>query len=292
MEDHVKHLIPEYPHLGKRRTDSVNRQARDIMVDDIIEMFRAVDNSSLPGGVPVFVAVDVSKLPPSGPEAAGSLMSLMESLAVQQRQITQMQETMSSIRIDVDKNRADIGTMSPNKRNEPSAMETEKEGDKSVIAVTDGDDTSIDTEQPSRDDTYAQAVGRQTLVAGGQFQNGKKRPDKGKDKGKFKGSRSEKVGGTAESSILTAGPKDFYVQITNVYNEIDEDNIKDYISGKADDITVLNVEDTTTEGWSTKRFLIRMEYKHMDRVMTPEFWPKNIYYKRWFPRRSRNTEVN
>ncbi len=40
---------------------------------------------------------DASKLPPSSPEVAGSVMAVMENMASQQRQIQQMQENMCSM---------------------------------------------------------------------------------------------------------------------------------------------------------------------------------------------------
>ncbi len=46
---------------------------------------------------------DASKLPPSRPEAAGSMMVVMENMPSQQRQIQQMQENMCSMRLDLEK---------------------------------------------------------------------------------------------------------------------------------------------------------------------------------------------
>ncbi len=46
---------------------------------------------------------DASKLPPSSPEAAGSMMAVIENMASQQRQIQQMQENMCSMRLDLEK---------------------------------------------------------------------------------------------------------------------------------------------------------------------------------------------
>lgn len=100
--DNVRKLIPEYPHLDTKRTNSVNRQARDIMADDIIDIFRALESLEDKTLVPKFLAADHSKLPSCGPEAAGSLMNMYENLASQQRQLLDLQNTVLSLRKDVD----------------------------------------------------------------------------------------------------------------------------------------------------------------------------------------------
>ncbi len=44
IEDRVKHLIPNFPHIGKKGTNSPNRPANDIMMNDIIDIFKALDS--------------------------------------------------------------------------------------------------------------------------------------------------------------------------------------------------------------------------------------------------------
>ncbi len=107
MEDSVKHLIPEFPHLGKKRTDSTNRTASDIMIDDILDMFKSLDNVK-DEVIPHFMCDDASKLPPSSPEVAGSMMAVMENIAAQQRQIQQMKESMCTMRVDYEKMRESV----------------------------------------------------------------------------------------------------------------------------------------------------------------------------------------
>ncbi len=119
MEDSVKHLIPEFPHLRKKRTESTNRIASDIMIDDILDMFKSLDNVK-DELISRFMCHDTSKLPPSSPEAAGSMMAVMENIAAQQRTIQQMQESMCTMRVDyekmrkcVDDNHATITVVAP-----------------------------------------------------------------------------------------------------------------------------------------------------------------------------------
>ncbi len=34
-----------------------------------------------------------------------------------------------------------------------------------------------------------------------------------------------------------------------------------------------------------------IDYKHYDQVMSEEFWPKQIYFKTWFPVRRQNKNI-
>ena len=104
MEEGVKNIIPKFPHLGKKRTDSANRSAREIMVSDIVEMFKWLDELPDRSIIPTFAAVNIVNLPPASPESAADIMSVMETLSAQQRQLTQLQETVKTLRSDVDKN--------------------------------------------------------------------------------------------------------------------------------------------------------------------------------------------
>ena len=115
------------------------------------------------------------------------------------------------------------------------------------------------------------------------FQAQQKRPNKGSNKGSgkpFPRKQSSK-GGTGESSGLRAGPSSFQLQITNINRELGEEDIKEYLKGKG--VEASRIEDKSSEGWETKRFLLTLQYEHFDTIMKPEFWPSKIYFKRWFP---------
>ncbi len=75
MIDNVRDVIPDFPHLNKKRTDSVNRQASNIMVDDMHDMFRALDNVEDQWLVPRFMCDNVCKLPGS-PDAAWNIEAM------------------------------------------------------------------------------------------------------------------------------------------------------------------------------------------------------------------------
>ncbi len=55
--------------------------------------------------------------------------------------------------------------------------------------------------------------------------------------------------------------------------------MKEFIVNKEMEIEVINIEDKTSEGWQTKGFLLKFDYKHYEQVMSADFWPKKIYFR-------------
>ena len=101
--------------------------------------------------------------------------------------------------------------------------------------------------------------------------------------------KKPRIGGTGESNVLKSGPETFQVSINNVNAALDESKIKDYVSGKG--LTAQNIEDTSSAEWNTKRFLLTFGYDDYEAVMCPEFWPKKIYFRRWFPARAKRQQT-
>ena len=304
MEDNVKELIPNFPHLGKKRTDSPNRTASEAMICDILEMFKWLDSVGDDAEIPVFVAVDVSRLPSASPESAADMMSVMESLASQQRQLQQLQEAMTTMRRDVDQNKSKIESQGPKRQqlNPPSEVAVNKveedEGDEDAAAAAGAtgsanlaDGAEGDEHRMTKDTkkSYVDKV-KETAVDGvGPFLKAGKRPNKGSSQVK---SKPQRVSGTSESAMLRAGPQSFQVQITNINKEVSEEDIKKYIASVKDgNLQAQKVEDLTSEGWDTKRFVLTFDVCHMDTVMAQDFWPKRIYFKRWFPSRGSRLSV-
>ena len=323
MEESVRVVIPDHPLIGKRRTTSVNRPACDANLEDIVEMFKSLDKCENED-IPQYVCSSASSLPPAAPEAAGNLLAVLQSVAAQQRQIAEMQETMTTLRLDIEsatqkanKNEGEINKLTaehhrPLRRQNKSAQPVlgaqiagdraaaREDSQESGLVSDESDAQSQDSDQhasddgnkgkpsqPSpavvtqRNDSYAAALQAPSLVGEEGFKKGGKRPNKGQ------GKKKTSQGGTSESSeILTAGPEKFMVQITNVNSNLDEGKINEYLVSKG--IENATVENTSSENWSTKRFLITLSYQNYSTVMAPEFWPKRIYFKRWFPARKNN----
>jgi phage anti-repressor protein len=101
---------------------------------------------------------------------------------------------------------------------------------------------------------------------------------------------SVKSGAAEKTDALCSGPEKFHVQLTNVSPKITEDRIKDYILEQNAEVEPVEIKETTTEGWETKRFLITFDMASFDTIMDDKFWPKGIYYKQWFVRNFRKQQ--
>ena len=300
MEDSVKMVIPEHILFGKKRTGSVNRSACDAMITDILDLFK--DLEKLDEDIPKFVCSNAALLPPAAPEAAGSLMTALETIAIQQRQIKQIQESMSSMLIDfesvktrVDKNekmltskpKGQVMNVASTANDAPPRDDGRVKASESRDISSSSTDNTVATEQGANSShatsSYAE-VTRATEETG--FEKAGKRPNKGVNKSQHsKTVKQKSQGGSDDSNILKSGPDTFQVTITNVNNSLDETKIKDYVSSKG--IEAKNIEDTSSTDWSTKRFLLTFSFEHYEQVMAKEFWPKRIYYRRWFPARTK-----
>ena len=316
MIDNTKDIIPDFPHLSKKRTDSVNRQANDIMFDDISDMFKALDSADQQS-VPTFVCDDVTRLP-AAPEASGNMMTIYDELAAHQRQLLELQEKMSRMIQDVSKNHSDIAVLRT--RQDNSTREVKGKQNMRATATRESATVQADAGEPE-----IQTIDEQTLTPNGaepapggsgeqnrrlyagaaaapsvpghkaeeEFhtvgKNSVKRPNKGTGNSQVK-KKTPRTGGTAErSGLLAAGPETFQLQITNVSPSLNSDDIVRYVESKEEDTKPRQVEDTTSEGWNTRRFLLTFDFKYYDRVMAQDFWPQQIYYKRWFTRKQNNT---
>ena len=291
LEDNVKDVIPDHSAIGVKRTDSVRRTASDAMLDDILDMFCAIDKVD-DVTLPSFVCSDARQLPPAGPEEAGSLMTVLETLATQQRQIKQMQESMNEMRVDLLQVQSKSSTVDVEVV-ATSTIAVEPAGSRETPTPPNQIDSPEVTLMPN---IVSPGVGR--LYSGAvqhkpqstsdkdtKFQSQLKRPNKGqnRDAKKPTGNKQVKIGGTGESNALRAGPSNFQMQITNVNSELGDDDIRSYLSGHG--VNASSIEDTSSDGWETKRFLLTLSMDDYEKVMKPEFWPKKIYFKRWYPAR-------
>ncbi len=104
--------------------------------------------------------------------------------------------------------------------------------------------------------------------------------------------QATRTGGTAEDNgTLKADPETFQVQITNVSPSLGHDDIVNYVESKGD-LKPSNIEDIKSDGWNIKRFLLTFEYKHHDVIMAQDFWPRRIYFKRWFRHKQPNNTIH
>ena len=359
MIDNVKDIIPDGQYTHKRR-DSPNRPASDVMMDDIMDMFKALDSVDQSAVVkPRFVSDDAARIP-GGPEESGNMMSMYQDISAHQRQLQKLQETLSNVIKDVAQNSVEInhikkcqathgkvtgapkvsqrasnganqqqdqqqdeqqrqqrGLQQDQQRDEQGNQQrdehqrqqrgqqqdqqrdeqrNQQRGQQQMEVATVNTDLDMNTVPPCEGDhtqrKYAAALMKRqpTITGDDDFQtvgpNNNRRPNRGRNKaisGAADKKRSTKVAGTADnSSLLLAGPETFQVQITNVSPTLTTTDITNYVEGKVDGVKPSNVEDISSDGWSTKRFLLTFEYKHHELILSQDFWPKRIFFKRWF----------
>ena len=310
LEENVKTLIPNFPHFGKKRTDSANRSAREVMVSDILEMFKYLDAIQDHSKIPIFAAVDMAKIPPASPESAADIMSLMETLSMQQRQLTQLQETITQMRKDVNSNTSEIerknhntlpncertsGASGGGRPGEPceskkscgrnTATEVAPRIESKITDSIQGKDSNKNDAE--RHPSFAQKA-KEASSEPNSFQFPAKRPNKGSNKGAgFSRTKAPRICGTSKTESFKAGPSTIQVQLTNVNSQTTSENIEDYIkSVKDSSVAAVKIEDKSSAGWDTKRYVVTFNYEHLDSVMSPDFWPEEIYIKRWFPART------
>ena len=78
------------------------------------------------------------------------------------------------------------------------------------------------------------------------------------------------------------------MQLTNVHPDMDAESVTEYIKERDPSVTLTNIEDKSSEGWETKRYILTFDAQVFDKVMCPDFWPNKIYYKQWYPHKEKN----
>ena len=222
---------------------------------------------------------DVSKLPPVAPEAAGSMVSLFEIMSSQRRDIDALSKAVADLTADVEKNKSEISSAKPPMQARktysaavyPDNLSVMTAPSTSSYIVSSGGENATQMDvpplvRPRMAGPAVDADGFQTI-------------------GRKKKTVSRQSGAAAGSNILKAGPEKFDVVITNVNPSLTCDDIKTYVTSQEGNIIPDDVKDTSTEGWSTKRFLITFDTTHMEKVLQPTFWPDKIYFRRWFKER-------
>ena len=232
-------------------------------------------------------------------------MAVLEAVAAQQRQMKQMQESMNEMRIDLMRLQSKETATNDDTASivivEPPAGDKESADAKKVSPLAPKNQhakkeaapaPSTSSSQSGGNRLYSGAVQREPQAKTGSegFQQQVKRPNKGTNSANGKSKKHASMGGTSDSGTLRAGPNTFQIQVTNVNSDLSDDDIKAYLSSKS--VEPVKIEDKTSPGWETKRFLLTLPFDNFENVMSPEFWPKKIYFKRWFPAKAAKINPN
>ena len=278
----------------KDRQNSPNRSAKDANIDDILAIFKIMDENldSLENQGPVFCATDMTKLPPGGPEVNGNCMALFELLARQQQEIQQLQQSVSAINDSLARSKPPIPAAGATGGARPKtyATVTEKSSHDVIYAGTSNPKarrTALPVIVTTEDVADAiSAIESEDSAAG--FLPGVKRPQRMMNRIKQRGT----AGTAADVDTLKAGADLVHMQITNVNPGTSADAIRAYVQEKDGGIQVENIEDASTEGWETKRFVLSFRMCDKDKVFDQNFWPARIYFKQWFMRKDSSGGFN
>ena len=289
------------------RQNSPARSAKEATVDDIISIFQKMDVSD--DEMPKFYVEDVSKLPPASPEAGGSLMTLVEAMAAMRGEMQVMQETVTALQATVNTHDAKIqhcARPTTNRGTFAEAAATIRDSWRpeslsmgiapfpsaggSAGPQNRGSRPGSRSGTPHRPRDGSSVDDQFTVISG----NGGKRPFKGSNpnnNGQSAGNKPKQQhgkAGTAKSGTFKVGPQSFQMQLTNVHPDMDAEAIKEYIRERDPTIKATNIEDKSSDGWETKRYLLTFDAQFYEKVLCSDFWPNKIYYKQWFAPREKN----
>ena len=282
--DTAKEMKLNVGEAGQTRQRSATRSAKEAEIDDILKIFN--DVAKFPGRMVSFYAQDVTKLPPAAPEEGGCLMSLFELMASQKRDMMQMQKSMADLQVQVSQNTTKLEES--RKKTYSGVITGQPRGSTSRESSVPRSNTGMQRSRRFEEtapniniNMLKEAINQVSSPAEEGFQVSKgngKRMNKGANKG-------IKTGAAEKSGTLFSGPEKIHVQLTNVSPQITEDRIKNFIEEKGDDeLKLITIKDTTTEGWETKRFLLTFGSDSKEKVLDNTFWPQGIYFKQWFVR--------
>ena len=241
-----------------KRRNSVKGTEASKIVSDIVEAIKKLDNVR---AMPSFgvSAKQLNRIPRA---AARELLpiSICERLGILEEQSKQMQKLVESL-------------FSTSTQNSQGITES--------AAVSRGEQNPGLPKDPALPRQYADVArsSSQEVVDDGFTTVKKKKAKKRANK------KKKSVQGTSDSSdnCFTAGANTICVQITNVGPKETTNTVRDYVKMK--NIEPVKIEDTSSVGWETKRFLITVSQENKSLVLEPAFWPKRTYFKQWFHRR-------
>ena len=279
--------------IKETRQNTSSRTAREKEFEDIMSIMKMIDESE--DFEVRFFAEDLTKVPPSASESAGSMLSILEAMSKQNSRLDELQNTIIEMRNEIESNKRTIRRLeekpqsgvfsSTSKQTSNTSVNTKTRGNlynevlkSSIPAVqVQGDTSEVDSDVNSEADGFTKVMGRNAKRK--QLQDLRK-----SEKPKAK----PKQGTAGLSDLLCAGPETVFIQLTNVKPTVKDEDIVKYIQTKSEgSAKEVSLKDTSSEGWSTKRFLVEFKAENQELVTGDDFWPGTIYFKRWYPMKPR-----
>ena len=269
--------------------EAIKRLAHEAETEDILELFEKLNTPDNAGIRPRFMTDDVFHIPRIAPEDGGSLMSVVDTMAQMRKEITQLQENVSKMRLEVSSQGEVIHKVK-------SDVERSSYAHK-VAGATRPQDTfppvvsRIAANQPSSSVVTNKMVSQALQAVADESNDNQTMSSDGfvlveNKRRKTNDNRQRRTAGTATNAgRIMAGPESLHVQLTNVHRSVDIDTIRDYVKNQDKDIEIKEIKDTSTEGWETRRYLVTFNMDDQEKVLKGEFWPEKIYFKRWYVNR-------
>ena len=87
---------------------------------------------------------------------------------------------------------------------------------------------------------------------------------------------------TVDSSILSAASKKAWLYVGRTNKNTTTDNMKEYISKKleSDEVSAEDLSSGNIE-YNSRSFKIGINYNYLEKVLNPNFWPKDIVVRRF-----------
>ena len=285
----IQHLNIEIGDAGTIRQNSINRSAKEANLDDILQIFSVIDQTEIDeNNLPIFCAQDLTKVPLAPPEASANMLSIYDIISRQEKQMMTLINELASVKKEVAEMKSvpavrtaySVAAATPPVYvGAPAARAKESRGP--APGPSRGDEPGEPFPELSR---RAEPNTMTRDKDGFQLVDYKKKKVVGTNKSQARKGAADK------SDILVAGPSKFTVQITNINPEKEADDIKNYITAQDANMKILDISDTSTAGWNTKRFLVTFEMTSYEKVMSDDFWPSNIYFRQWHEARPKRQQ--
>lgn len=252
------HVLPK---LIRRHSVS-SPKGSALTATDLVDGIRALDEA---GKMPQFV-VDYTKLHrvPLGKPCETSSISIVERLNKLEARVA-YSENLIAKKCNECILHQESDTEVTSKKVEPASNRISLQQVKKTLAEVAAGDIV-----PRPEDEFIIVQSKQSKKAA---KNAKK---------KEQAAATRRQGTASASTDLDSGPVRFRMQITNVKPHITAEKIQEYIKSKDASLSDVVVEDRSSEGWDTKRFVLTFDKEAQETVMNPEFWPNGIYFNRWF----------
>ena len=292
--------------IGKVKTRNMSTQkaSSSAIAYDITEAVYTLVNKENP---PSFVVHDITKLPIVKPDMIEK-KSIAERLVILENQFSRMEEWKNRTDKNVTENSVKIGTIEDKIDNVPqNSMRFPDVGSSNSFAAKVkqplwGSIKRSAPNQPARtltSNTLAPASSQESLLSQREGDSNNDGDDEWQQQGQQKrkmlkqqkknndSKKKAAIQGSAAGTNFKAGlgpNRDLWIY--NVDKEMDDADLRKFIedggSGKTEKVHIRFWEPRYEAHWDTKKFRITIGLSDYERVFKAEFWPENIWVRKYW----------